>query len=281
MCCCTPLCAVMGGWWRSIRARGLCTSARSVLPTAPNSPTDSASWGSRSTPGTGRGGRYFEFDGDPAAAARSVVKPPSPGPGRDRRPAGRSAARAARAIIRGAEARDASDAAEPARSAAQTGQLSPKQERLDGDRHPLAQKLPSPHTTSTRTGGRPPVRHGRRAGSGSTSCAARPQDGARPQPRPDEVLEALTEFDATFPAWDARAVALEHSAGVTDRPGARPAARPARHAAEMLRLADGTGTTQQHRAREHATVHHRPAVTADPATPIPDRDSSQEEIDPA
>ena len=33
------------------------------------------------------------------------------------------------------------------------------------------------------------------------------------RPAPDRVLEALTEFDATFPAREARAVALERSAG--------------------------------------------------------------------
>ena len=70
---------------------------------------------------------------------------------------------------------------------------------------------------------------------------------------PDRVLDALTEFDATFPAREARAVALERSAGAPIDDALRPLVE-LRDAGEILRLADGTGTTREHRAREHATI---------------------------
>jgi len=71
---------------------------------------------------------------------------------------------------------------------------------------------------------------------------------------PDRVLDALTEFDATFPAREARAVALERSAGTPIDDALQPLAE-LRDAGEILRLADGTGTTRKHRAREHATIN--------------------------
>ncbi len=70
---------------------------------------------------------------------------------------------------------------------------------------------------------------------------------------PCEVLDALTEFDATFPARDARAVALERSAGAPID-AALEQLRELRSSDEILVLADGTGTTQEHRGRERTTV---------------------------
>ncbi len=70
---------------------------------------------------------------------------------------------------------------------------------------------------------------------------------------PDRVLDALTEFDATFPARDARAVALERSAGTPIDDALRPLVE-LRDAGEILRLADGSGTTREHRAREQTTI---------------------------
>ncbi len=70
---------------------------------------------------------------------------------------------------------------------------------------------------------------------------------------PDRVLDALTEFDATFPAREARAVALERSAGTPIDDALRPLVE-LRDAGEILRLADGSGTTREHRAREHTTI---------------------------
>jgi conjugative relaxase-like TrwC/TraI family protein len=70
---------------------------------------------------------------------------------------------------------------------------------------------------------------------------------------PDRVLEALTEFDATFPAREARAVALERSAGTPIDDALQPLVE-LRDAGEILRLADGSGTTREHRARERTTI---------------------------
>jgi conjugative relaxase-like TrwC/TraI family protein len=70
---------------------------------------------------------------------------------------------------------------------------------------------------------------------------------------PDRVLDALTEFDATFPAREARAVALERSAGAPIDDALRPLVE-LRDAGEILRLADGSGTTREHRAREQSTI---------------------------
>ena len=68
-----------------------------------------------------------------------------------------------------------------------------------------------------------------------------------------DLLDGLTEFDATFPARDARAVALERSAGVqiTD---ALEVLSELRTTESILVLADGSGTTREHRSREQATV---------------------------
>ena len=60
----------------------------------------------------------------------------------------------------------------------------------------------------------------------------------------DDVLEALTEFDATFPARSARAVALERSAGAPIQ-AALDQLRALRASEDILVLADGTGTTRE------------------------------------
>jgi conjugative relaxase-like TrwC/TraI family protein len=78
---------------------------------------------------------------------------------------------------------------------------------------------------------------------------------------PDRVLEALTEFDATFPAREARAVALERSAGIPIDDSLGPLVE-LRDAGEILRLADGSGTTREHRAREHETISTAKRVIA-------------------
>jgi conjugative relaxase-like TrwC/TraI family protein len=88
---------------------------------------------------------------------------------------------------------------------------------------------------------------------------------------PDRVLDALTEFDATFPTRDARAVALERSAGTPIDDALRPLVE-LRDAGEILRLADGSGTTRKHRAREHETISTANRVIDHRITAL-DRDS--------
>jgi AAA domain/TrwC relaxase len=83
-----------------------------------------------------------------------------------------------------------------------------------------------------------------------------------------ELLDGLTEFDATFPARDARAVALERSAGAPIEEALR-ALRELRAGDEILRLADGSGTTREHRRRELATVHLAQRIVTEPILPIP------------
>jgi len=68
-----------------------------------------------------------------------------------------------------------------------------------------------------------------------------------------EVLDGLTEFDATFAAREARAVALERSAGIPIQ-NALAQLQALRATGEILLLADGTGTTKDHRGHERAVV---------------------------
>jgi hypothetical protein len=82
------------------------------------------------------------------------------------------------------------------------------------------------------------------------------------------VLEALTEFDATFPARDARAVALERSAGapIQDALTQLPELRGRE---EILLLADGAGTTRHHRGRERTVVVITQRLAKQRIEPIP------------
>ena len=84
----------------------------------------------------------------------------------------------------------------------------------------------------------------------------------------EDVLAGLTEFDATFPARDARAVALERSAGTPINPALEPL-RELRATDEILVLADGTGTTRSHRGRERTVVAITQHLTETQVTPLP------------
>jgi len=67
------------------------------------------------------------------------------------------------------------------------------------------------------------------------------------------ILERLTEFDATFAAREARAVALEVGAGGDPTAGLAALER-LRERSEILQLADGRETTRRHRGAERAAV---------------------------
>ena len=82
------------------------------------------------------------------------------------------------------------------------------------------------------------------------------------------MLEALTEFDATFPARSARAVALERSAGAPIQ-AALDQLRALRASEDILVLADGTGTTREHRGRERTVVQIAERLTAIRIEPLP------------
>jgi conjugative relaxase-like TrwC/TraI family protein len=93
---------------------------------------------------------------------------------------------------------------------------------------------------------------------------------ARPEPAPagtPELLAALTEFDATFTDREARAVALERSAGVPI-PDALAVLEHARAAGQLLRLADGRSTTSHHRATERGVVSAVRQLAGVPVRPI-------------
>lgn len=83
-----------------------------------------------------------------------------------------------------------------------------------------------------------------RAHGGATESAAA---------EPAQLADALTEFDATFQSREARAVALERSAGASTAE-ALAVLVSLRERGELLQLADGTVTTRRHRARERQTV---------------------------
>ncbi len=84
-----------------------------------------------------------------------------------------------------------------------------------------------------------------------------------------EVLNALTEFDATFPARDARAVALERSAGIPIDQALR-ALVTLREQEQILVLADGNGTTRPQRGKERTVVAIVDQLTQERVMPLPD-----------
>jgi ATP-dependent exoDNAse (exonuclease V) alpha subunit len=129
------------------------------------------------------------------------------------------------------------------------GQLAPAEERLMSTISRTA-KVPVSHRDLDNRWHATAGEHGFRSQDMAGSRAERP---ALDVVDPKQVLDGLTEFDATFPARDARAVALERSAGAPiDR--ALEQLRELRNSDQLLLLADGTGTTREHRSREHATV---------------------------
>jgi conjugative relaxase-like TrwC/TraI family protein len=84
----------------------------------------------------------------------------------------------------------------------------------------------------------------------------------------EELLARLTEFDATFTDHQARAVALEASAG-TPIPHALEPLNQLQKAGQLLRLADQTQTTRRHRQAEHDTILVARRLAASPAPAIP------------
>ena len=212
--------------------------------------------------GTGRGRRYFEVAGVPTELldrwssrhhqVRAAI--------RERLADQETALRA----IVAAGGPDGRRAGERLARLKRTGQLAPAQERLM-----------STFTRSAKT----PVTHRDldehwRATAGRHHLDGPALDRLR-SPRPalspadgEELIAGLTEFDATFPARDARAVALERSAGVPIADALEPL-RELRAAEEILMLADRTGTTRQHRTRERTTVATAERLAERTVPPLP------------
>jgi conjugative relaxase-like TrwC/TraI family protein len=91
------------------------------------------------------------------------------------------------------------------------------------------------------------------------------------------LCEGLTEFDSTFAAREARAVALETSAGAPINE-ALSSLRQLRDEDQVLKLADGRGTSRLHRARERQTVSVMRRLAIDPVQRI-DRRAVDREAD--
>ncbi len=92
---------------------------------------------------------------------------------------------------------------------------------------------------------------------------------AIPAVAPRELVTRLTEFDATFTDRDARAVALEASAGVQIEQAVERL-QALRKERELLALADGTNTTGRHRAAERDTVTLVRRLASSRVAEIPD-----------
>jgi conjugative relaxase-like TrwC/TraI family protein len=82
-----------------------------------------------------------------------------------------------------------------------------------------------------------------------------------------DLLSRLTEFDATFTEREARAVALEASAGVSIATALSPLPQ-LRDAGELVKLADGQLTTRAHRALERSTIQGAERLASDEAEPM-------------
>ena len=211
---------------------------------------------------TGRGGRYFELAGIPHqltdrwSSRHHQVQAAITGRLRDHH------ARLIAEIARGGP--DAETAARQLRTLLGTGQLSPKEERSLSTLTRSA-KGPITHHDLDEAWQHTAHRHGLDPMRLAVLRAARPHLAPATT---EAVMEGLTEFDATFPAWDARAVALEHSTGIPVDQALQPL-RQLSDGGQILRLADGTGTTHRHRATERITLVTARRVTMDVTEAIP------------
>ncbi|MGH2916508.1 MAG: MobF family relaxase [Solirubrobacteraceae bacterium] len=198
--------------------------------------------------GTGRGGRYFEIDGVPAALIDRWS-------GRHHQVQSAITARLAqqRSALEQLVASgvpDAGDAARRLEALERSGRLGAAQDRL------LTAVTRSPKSGLVTRGD--VDRHWADAGvdAGLSRDDVRVLTGAprAPEPASDAVLlDRLTEFDATFTSRELRAVALEASAGAgIDR--ALAGAGSLQGTGELLALADGSQTTRRHRHTERETV---------------------------
>ena len=212
--------------------------------------------------GTGRGGRYFELNGVPQELL-------------DRWSSRHHQVQAAitnrltnqehalmDAIAQGGP--DATQAAIELQQLQQSGQLSPRQERLMGT---ITRTTKTPVTVKDldtdwrRTG----LRHG--VSRERIEVLRRTREPVLEPATSREVLDGLTEFNAAFPARYARAVALERSAGIPIHQ-ALEQLRAMRATNEILLLADGTGTTRQHRGQERAVVAITDRLAANRLQPL-------------
>jgi len=222
------------------------------------------------TRGTGRGQRYFELDAIPQplidrwSSRRHQVQAAIQTRLTDQQHALEAV------IAQGGP--DATDADRELQLLQKTGLLSPKQERMTAIQTRTA-KTPQTVTDLDQAWRRTALPFG---ASRERIDVLRHQTLPALLPaKPDEVLQALTEFDATFAARDARAVALEQSAG-TPIPHALQQLRELRATNDILLLSDGTGTTRQHRGRERTVVAITHRLTTTRVEPLPAATTARE-----
>jgi conjugative relaxase-like TrwC/TraI family protein len=205
--------------------------------------------GYRITRGTGRGRRYFELDGVPAAlldrwsSRHHQVQTAINLRLREQH------ARLEQRISAGGP--DAAQAAEHLKLLREYGQLAPRQER-----HMASLTRSAKNELLTR---RDLDRAWRRTADEFGFARVRTvkrADADRPLADPagsEEILGRLTEFDATFCDRDARAVAFEASAGASIQ-DTLDRLEQLRDTGELLGLADGMETTRAHRQAERETA---------------------------
>jgi conjugative relaxase-like TrwC/TraI family protein len=213
--------------------------------------------------GTGRGGRYFEIDGIPAAlldrwsSRHHQVQEAIRARLADKRAQlrtlaqrGGAAADTARVRLAQLDRRDRLPAAEDRKAAWSTRAAKALTTTRDLDRHWTR--------TATDT----------RFDRGQLQHLRNTPPILPPAPaEPGLLLARLTEFDATFEPREARAVALEASAGVPISE-ALSALKQLNETGDLVGLADGRATTRLHRAHEQATVQVAARIAAAPVLPL-------------
>jgi len=227
--------------------------------------------------GTGRGGRYFELSGVP----QGLVEEWS---GRHRQV---RAAIDQRLLERAAELQGQVDAGGSGADAAagrlaaleRSGQLLPSEQRAVAMTTRTAKGEGGLETAGDldQAWYEAAREHGFDARSVQALRSERVVDVAEPEPAIERrILERLTEFDATFAPREARAVALEVSAG-RDPAAGLAALEQLRERSEILQLADGRETTRAHRGTERAAVASA-RVLADEKAPAISQELVDEEV---
>jgi conjugative relaxase-like TrwC/TraI family protein len=212
--------------------------------------------------GTGRGGRYFEIEGVPAQLidrwssrhhqVRAVI---------DERLRDQQTALEATIAAAGPDARGAAARLEQLQ---RSRQLSPKEDRAVGaltrdQKRFVTRGDLDRHWNET----------GRQVGLDTRHVEQLRSQREPLAPADDEqLLRRLTEFDATFTDREARAVALETSAGADIQTTLASLDR-LRSSSELLPLLDGRATTREHRGAEQSTVALAEQLAGARVTPIP------------
>ena len=213
--------------------------------------------------GTGRGQRYFELDGVPQplidrwSSRHHQVQAAIEDRLTDQ------ANELETTIAGGGPA--AVDAARQLEVLRESGQLSPKQERMIAT---ATRGAKGPVTTHDLDDAWQRTARAHRLSRERIEVLRHQAHPPLPPASTGEVLAGLTEFDATFPARDTRAVALERSAG-TPIDAALEQLQQLRKSEEILVLADGTGTTRTHRGRERTVVAITQRLTETQIPPLP------------